>query len=87
MRQILKEALQYETESENGLGVSILSFRKYYEGGGLTMRKKYIRETVRIEITENALPMEKALTQLAKVIAAGMFAEKQRKKNPPRGWA
>lgn len=43
------------------------------------MRKKHIRETVRIEITENALPMDGALTQLAKVIAAGMLAEKRRK--------
>lgn len=44
------------------------------------MRKKHIRETVRIEITENALPMDEALTQMAKVIAAGMFAEEQRKR-------
>lgn len=51
------------------------------------MRKKQIRETIRIEIAENALPMEKALTQLAKVIAAGMLAEEQYKKSPPRGRA
>ena len=51
------------------------------------MRKKYIRETVRIEITENALPIEEALTQLAKIIAAGMLAEEQRKKKPPIGRA
>ena len=51
------------------------------------MRKKHIRETVRIEITENALPIEEALTQLAKIIAAGMLAEEQCKKKPPRGWA
>lgn len=51
------------------------------------MRKKHIRETVRIEISENALPVEEALTQMAKVIAAGMLAEEQRKKNSPRGWA
>ena len=43
------------------------------------MRKKQIRETVRIEITENALPLEEALTQLAKVIAASMFENEQRK--------
>lgn len=48
--------------------------------GGLTMRKKHIRETVRIEIAENALPVEEALTQMAKVIAAGMFAEEQHKR-------
>ena len=51
------------------------------------MRKKHIRETVRIEIAENALPMEKALTQLAKVIAAGILAEEQYKKKPPIGRA
>ena len=44
------------------------------------MRKKHIRETVRIEIAENALPMEEPLTQLAKVIAAGMLAKEQRKR-------
>lgn len=55
--------------------------------GGPMMRKKHIRETVRIEITENALPIEEALTQLAKVIAAGMLAEEQYKKSPPRGRA
>jgi len=47
--------------------------------GGLTMRKKQIRETIRIEIAENALPLEEALTQLAKVIAAGMLVKEQRK--------
>ena len=51
------------------------------------MRKKHIRETVRIEIAENALPMEEAFTQLAKVIAAGMLAEEQYKKSLPRGRA
>lgn len=55
--------------------------------GGPTMRKKHIRETVRIEIAENALPMEEALTQLAKVIAAGILAEEQYKKKPPIGRA
>ena len=44
------------------------------------MRKKHIRETVRIEIAENALPVEEAFAQLAKVIAAGMFAEEQHKR-------
>lgn len=42
------------------------------------MRTKTKRE-IRIEVMENALPMDEALDQLAKVIAAGMLREDQRK--------
>lgn len=42
------------------------------------MRTKTKRE-IRIEVMENALPMDEALDQLAKVIAAGMIREDQRK--------
>ncbi len=36
--------------------------------------------TVRVEISANAVPMDEALTNLARVIAAGMYAEEQKKK-------
>ena len=42
------------------------------------MRTK-TKRTVTVEISENALPMDEALNQLAKVIAAGMLREDQRK--------
>ena len=35
------------------------------------------KRTVTVEISENALPMDEALDQLAKVIAAGMLREEQ----------
>lgn len=40
------------------------------------MRTK-TKRTVTVEISENALPMDEALDQLAKVIAAGMIREEQ----------
>ena len=40
------------------------------------MRTKTQRE-IRIEIPENALPMDEALDRLAKVIAAGMLREER----------
>jgi hypothetical protein len=40
------------------------------------MRTKMKRE-IRIEVMENAAPMEEALNRLAKVIAAGMIREEQ----------
>jgi hypothetical protein len=40
------------------------------------MRTKTKRE-IRIEVMENATPMEEALNQLAKVIAAGMIREER----------
>lgn len=40
------------------------------------MRTKTKRE-IRIEVMENALPMDEALDQLAKVIAAGMIREER----------
>ncbi len=40
------------------------------------MRTKTKRE-IRIEVMENAAPMEEALNRLAKVIAAGMIREEQ----------
>ena len=40
------------------------------------MRTKTKRE-IRIEVMENAAPMDEALDQLAKVIAAGMIREDQ----------
>lgn len=43
------------------------------------MRTKTKRE-IRIEVMENALPMDEALDQLAKVIAAGMLREDQRER-------
>ena len=43
------------------------------------MRTKTKRE-IRIEVMENAAPMEEALDQLAKVIAAGMLQEDQRER-------
>lgn len=43
------------------------------------MRTK-TKRTVTIEISENALPMDEALDQLAKVIAAGMLREDQRER-------
>ena len=42
------------------------------------MRTK-TKRTVTVEISENAAPMDEALDQLAKVIAAGMLREDQRK--------
>lgn len=43
------------------------------------MRTKTKRE-IRIEVMENALPMDEALDQLAKVIAARMLREDQRER-------
>lgn len=43
------------------------------------MRTKTKRE-IRIEVMENAAPMEEALNRLAKVIAAGMIREEQERK-------
>ena len=40
------------------------------------MRTKTKRE-IRIEVMENAAPMEEALDQLAKAIAAGMIREER----------
>ncbi len=40
------------------------------------MRTKTKRE-IRIEVMENAAPIEEALNRLAKVIAAGMIREEQ----------
>lgn len=40
------------------------------------MRTKTKRE-IRIDVMENAAPMEEALNRLAKVIAAGMIREEQ----------
>lgn len=40
------------------------------------MRTK-TKRTVTVEISENALPMDEALDQLAKVIAAGMIREER----------
>ncbi len=42
------------------------------------MRKATIRK-VRLEITENAVPLDDALTALARVIAAGMLKETQKR--------
>lgn len=43
------------------------------------MRTKTKRE-IRIEVMENAAPMEEALNRLAKIIAAGMIREDQRER-------
>ena len=40
------------------------------------MRTKTKRE-IRIEVMENAAPMEEALNRLAKIIAAGMIREER----------
>ncbi len=40
------------------------------------MRTKTKRE-IRIEVMENAAPMEEALNRLAQIIAAGMIREEQ----------
>ena len=40
------------------------------------MRTKTKRE-IRIEVMENAAPMEEALNRLAQIIAAGMIREKR----------
>lgn len=40
------------------------------------MRTK-TKRTIKIEIAENAAPMEEALNRLAKVIAAGMIREER----------
>ena len=41
-------------------------------------------ENVRIEYTRDAIPIEKALTSLARVIARGMYDERHGKKNGER---
>ncbi len=41
------------------------------------MRKATIRK-VRLEIAENAIPMDEALEKLARVIAAGMLKEEKK---------
>ncbi len=42
------------------------------------MRTKPVR-SVQVEISENAIPMEEALTALARVIAAGMLKEEKKR--------
>ena len=57
---------------------NILYFYPQHEGGADVKRKQTY--TVKVECTPDAVPIEKALTSLAQVIAREMFrADKQRK--------